>query len=291
MKKIILCFAFLCFAVANVCAKDVNGQVRTYKVGEFEFVALKDIETNMGKEILLQPNSAVVAKVMANNQNPSSINAFLVKGKNQKILIDTGIGAGGGVIGNLQTAGFEPKDITVVILTHMHGDHIGGLVSVDGTKTFPNAVIFVNAKELNYWTNSDAKDPANSEMARKVESVYGDKLKTFGWGDNITPEIKALAGPGHTPGHTMYEIVSDDQKMLVIGDLVHVLKVQMADPNMAVTFDSNPREAIETRKKVFKDISKNRTRVAGMHIPFPGVGTVKETTGGAYEFSPAVSVN
>ncbi|MCL1971712.1 MAG: MBL fold metallo-hydrolase [Endomicrobia bacterium] len=291
MRKLFLCFAVLCFVAANVCAKDVTGQVRTYHVGDFEFIAIKDIETNMGKAILLQPNAEVVAKVMANNQNPSSINAFLVKGNNHKILIDTGIGSGGNAMNNLRTAGVEPEDITIVLLTHMHGDHIGGLITPEGEKVFPNAVIRMHAKELEYWVGDNAKDPGTSALARNVRSVYGDKIQTFNWGDEIIPEIKALRASGHTPGHTIFEINSDNQKMLVIGDLIHVLKVQIADPNMAVTFDLNPREAIETRKKVFKDVSKNKTRVAGMHIPFPGVGTITSAAGGAYEFSPSVSVN
>ncbi|MCL2144841.1 MAG: MBL fold metallo-hydrolase, partial [Endomicrobia bacterium] len=282
MKKVFLCFAALCFAAVNMYARDVDGQVRTYKVGDFEFVALKDIDTNMGKEILLQPTADVIAKVMANNQNPSSINAFLLKGKNHKILIDTGTGA---VINNLKIAGVEPEDVTIVLITHMHGDHIGGLITPSGEKTFPNADIYVNAKELNYWVNSETQDRGSSAMAKNVQAAYGDKIKTCNWGDNIIPEIKALDASGHTPGHTMFEITSDDQKMLVIGDLMHVLKIQIADPNMAVTFDVNPRAAIDVRKKIFKDVSKNRTRIAGIHIPFPGVGTLKETTGGAYEFS------
>ena len=291
MRKLFLCFAALCFAAANVCAKDVAGQVRTYKVGDFDFVAIKDMETSMGKEILLQPNAEVVAKVMANNRNPSSINAFLVKGKNHKILIDTGIGDNGNVMKNLQAAGVEPEDITIVLITHMHGDHIGGLITQKGEKVFPNAVIRIHVKELEYWVGDNSKDPGSSAFAKNVQSVYGDKIQTFNWGDNITPEIKALRAFGHTPGHTIFEINSDNQKMLVIGDLIHVLKVQIADPNMAVTFDLNPKEAAESRKKVFKDVSKNKTRVAGMHIPFPGVGTLTGTTGGAYEFSPSVSVN
>ncbi|MDR1195747.1 MAG: MBL fold metallo-hydrolase [Endomicrobium sp.] len=243
----------------------------------------------MGKEILLLPNAEVVGKVMANNRNPSSINTFIVKSGQQNILIDTGVGDGGAALSNLKIAGFDPKDINIVIITHMHGDHIGGLIA-GGRKVFENAVIYINDKELNYWLNSSAPDASTAGMAKSVQAVYGDKIKTFKWGDAITPEIKALAAPGHTPGHTVFEIESDGEKMLVIADLVHVLKVQLADPNMSVTFDTNPREAADSRKSIFKDVSKNKTRVAGMHIHFPGVGVIQETTGGAYEFSPSVSV-
>lgn len=289
MKRIFLSFALLLCLCAGLYARDVEGQVRSYKVGSLDFIALKDIETNMGREILLRPEAEVVGRVMANNQNPSSINAFLVKSKDRIILIDAGIGEGGMAVNNLETAGVNPKDVDIVIITHMHGDHIGGLVS-SGGKVFGKAFVYINDKELAYWTGSISRDPGTSALAGRVKAVYGDKIKTFKWDDNITPEIKAIAAPGHTPGHTVLNIESDGEKIIVIGDLVHVLKVQTADPNMAVIFDVNSREAVDSRKKIFKDVSKNKTRVAGMHIPFPGVGTIVEETGGEYIFSPSVSI-
>ncbi|MDR2426889.1 MAG: MBL fold metallo-hydrolase [Endomicrobium sp.] len=290
MKRIFLYLVFGACFVSSLYAEDVSGQVRTYQIGKFDFIAIKDVETNMGKEILLYPDAAIIGRVMANNQNPSSINAFVLRNDKENILIDTGVGEGGGFLNNLKIAGVEAKNVNIVIITHMHSDHIGGLVSSTGKKVFENAVIYINEKELNYWINSSAPDGSTSGMAKTVQSVYKDKIKTFNWGENITPEIKALAAPGHTPGHTVFEIESDDEKMLVIADLVHILKVQMADPNMTVTFDINPREAADSRKKIFKDVSKNKKRIAGMHMPFPGVGTIIERTGGEYEFLPSVSV-
>lgn len=290
MKKIFLSLVLMSSFALSLYAKDVVGQVRTYKVGKFDFIAIKDIETNMGKEILLQPTAPIVARLMANNQNPSSINTFLLKSKDQSILIDTGVGVGGGFLNNLKSAEFDPKDIDIVIITHMHSDHIGGLLTPDGKKAFDKAAVYINEKELEYWTNSNTQDPGTSALAKNVRNVYGDNLKTFKWGENIIPEVKSVAAPGHTPGHTVFEIESDGDKLIIIADLVHVLKIQMADPNMAVTFDINPREAVDTRKKIFKEISKNKTRVAGMHIHFPGVGTIIETTGGEFEFSPSVSL-
>lgn len=289
IKKITLCFVLLLFFCAGLFAKDIDGQVRSYKVGVCDFIAIKDIETNMGREILLRPTAEVVSRVMANNQNPSSINVFLVKSPNGIILIDTGTGEGGMAVNNLENAGVKSGDVDIVILTHMHGDHIGGLVSA-GKKVFGKALIYVNDKELEYWTNSVSADPGTAARAGQVRAAYGGNIKTFKWGEYITPEIKASAAPGHTPGHTVFEIESGGEKMTVIADLVHVLKVQTADPNMAVIFDVNPREAVDSRKKIFKSVSKNRTRVAGMHIPFPGVGTIAEETGGEYVFSPSFSI-
>jgi Zn-dependent hydrolases, including glyoxylases len=290
MKKFLLSFLFLsCFTVCSYSG-DVKGEVRTYKVGKISFIAIRDMDTNMGKEILLKPEAEVVKRVMPDNQNPSSINTFLLKVSGRNILIDTGIGQGGSMLTNISIAGVEPESVNAVIITHMHGDHIGGLISSEGNKVFENAVVYVNTRELDYWINSTTQNPGNSALAKAVQSAYGDKLRTFEWGTEIIPEIKAVKAPGHTPGHTAFEINSDGETMLVIGDLTHSMKVQMADPNMAVTFDTDPRQAVETRKKIFKEVSSKKTRIAGMHIPFPGVGTLSETSKG-YLFSPSVSIN
>ncbi|MDR2192469.1 MAG: MBL fold metallo-hydrolase [Endomicrobium sp.] len=280
MKKI-FCLLIL-FVFSSLSFADVSG-FRKYKLGTLEFIAIKDMDTNLGKSILLNPEAPVVREVMFDGQNPSSINAFAVKTKDKNILIDTGNGEGGAMFANLLSAGFSPDDFSIVIITHMHGDHIGGLVSADGERNFKRAQIYIAATELNYWLNA----VGDRNSARLIKSVYGGDLKTFDYDANITPEIKALSAVGHTPGHTMFEISSGQDKILVVGDLTHNIKVQTADPSMSVTFDSDPKQAANTRIKVFRDAAKNKTKIAGMHIPFPGVGYLSEAAGGKYNFDPS----
>ena len=288
MKKLFFSLVLAMFCFVSFGFADVEGASRTYKIGDLTFIAVKDLDTNMGKQILARPNDPVVKKVMPDNQNPSTINTFVLKTKNKIILFDTGVGAGGELVKNLQGVAIAPKDIDIVVLTHMHGDHIGGLIGANNEKVFTKAEIYVAKPELEYWINNISLDVGTSNLARTINNVYGDKVKMFEWGDAITPEVKSVKAFGHTPGHTMYEISSGTHKLWVVGDIIHSLKVQMADISMSVTFDVNQKQAAETRKAIIKEAEEKKIRIAGMHIPFPGVGTLTETSSGIYFFNPSV---
>lgn len=288
MRKIFMPFLALCFFSGISFAQNITGETRNYKVGEVDFVAIKDIDTNMGKQILLNPSADVVRKMMPDNQNPSTINVFLAKTKNKTVLFDTGTGTGGSALKNLKESGVNPENIDIIIITHMHSDHIGGLLDASGAKAFVNADVYISQPELEYWLNNIAADVATSSLARSVRAIYGDKIKTFEWGDNIVPEIKSIKAPGHTPGHTIFEISSKQEKLLVVADIIHSLKVQMTDPSMSVVFDVNPKQAAETRKQILREVEKSKTRIAGMHIPFPGIGNITEPKSGIYLFVPSV---
>ena len=281
MKKIIYFLLFLFIFASSSFAYDAG--VRKYKLGTIEFIAIKDKDTNIGKSILLNPDAPVVKSVMFDGQNPSSINTFLVKTKDKNVLIDAGTGAGGELLENLSSVGISPDDIDIVIITHMHGDHVGGLLSAKGQRIFKLAQVYIAETELNYWLT--AIHERNS--SKLIQAVYGEDLKTFKFNTNITPEIKALSAVGHTPGHTVYEISSGDGKILVIGDMVHNIKVQTADLSMAVTFDVDPKQAVKTRAQIFREAAKSKTKIAGMHIPFPGIGYISENAAGKYNFDPS----
>lgn len=287
MRKLLL-FLTISF-VASICFAD-NSSIRYkyYRLGDCYFIAIKDQDTNMGKSILLNPDAAILKRIMPDNQNPSTINTFLLKTKDKTVLFDTGTGLGGKAIENLKAAGIDPDKIDIVIITHMHGDHVGGLVTSEGLQAFINSEIYINDIELQYWIDNISLDTGTSNLARQIKALYGDKIKTFKWGESIIPEIQALSAPGHTPGHTIFEITAGKDKMLVIGDIIHNTKVQTAVPTIAVTFDVNPNQATETRRAVFKDVQKRKIRVAGMHIHFPGIGYIEESGGGSYFFNPSM---
>ncbi|MDR3113425.1 MAG: MBL fold metallo-hydrolase [Endomicrobium sp.] len=280
MKKIFCCLT-LTFVFACVSFADGSG-VRKYALGTIEFIAVKDMDTNLGKSILLKPDAPVVKSVMFDGQNPSSINVFVVKTKDKNILIDTGNGAGGDMFANLSSIGISPDDFGIIVITHMHGDHVNGLVSAGGVRNFKNAKVYIAKLEFNYWLNTvNVKN-----LAKQIKAVYGDDLKMFEYGENITPEIKALSAIGHTPGHTIFEVSSGSEKILVVGDIVHNIKVQTADPSMSVAFDSDPQKAAQTRRKIFRDAAKDKIKIAGMHIPFPGIGYLTENAGDKYTYDP-----
>ena len=293
MKKVLFAsvLALFCFCVSGFAQDSDEASpegFKTYKIGSMDFIALKDLDTNMGNSIFLKPDSGIIKKLMPDNQNPASINAFLVKTSSKTVLIDTGVGENGSLIKNLIAAGVSPDQVDIVLITHMHGDHIGGLINSGNQKVFPSADIYIAKPDVDYWTSTISSNIRNSDLSRAVKAVYGNKLKTFTWGENIIPEIKSIKAQGHTPGHTAFEISSDGEKIIVIGDLIHNLKVQMADPAIAVTFDVDPLQAVDTRKRILKDAARTKTRVAGMHIPFPGVGTIAEKDDGGYFFNPTL---
>jgi len=283
MKKLfsMLLVPFLGFVYAN--------DMQSFKVGDIEFIAIKDTDTNLGKSILLEPNDDVVQKVMNDDKNPSSINTFLIKAGDELILIDTGVGEKGNLLNNLKKLAIDPEQIDIVLITHMHGDHIGGLVNENG-KTFSNAKVLIQEDELKYWLGNETK---NSDLAKKVNEVYGENLQTFLWDKNIvsnsdeTLYIKPLKASGHTPGHTFFEITSKNETIVVVADIVHVLNVQVVKPSMSVVFDVDPKEAAKTREEYFKKFADEKTKIAGMHIPYPGVGYILKDGENSYKFESA----
>jgi glyoxylase-like metal-dependent hydrolase (beta-lactamase superfamily II) len=166
----------------------------------------------------------------------------------------------------------------------MHGDHIGGMLQ-NKQVAFPNARVYINQREYDYWSKS------NNQLALNVLNAYKDNIKCFDLGkakthQNILPGIRAIAAYGHTPGHTMYLLGEDEEQLLVWGDLTHAMAIQMPYPKVAVTYDSDPKQAIESRITTLELVSENHVPVAGMHIAYPAIGTIADNGKGGYEFVP-----
>jgi glyoxylase-like metal-dependent hydrolase (beta-lactamase superfamily II) len=169
-------------------------------------------------------------------------------------------------------------------MTHLHGDHIGGLLR-DGKPAFPNADLYLSQAEYDYWINNE------QNQARNVLIAYKDKVKLFVPEElgskkaNLFPGFQGITAYGHTPGHTAYLIESNESKLLIWGDIAHVMAIQIPIPEVAVTYDSDAKQAIEYRKKILDYVSKNKIPVGGMHIIFPAIGNIKSAQEG-YEFTP-----
>lgn len=227
-----------------------------------------------------------------------SINAFLVNTGDRLILIDSGAGSlygacCGHLLENLRASGYKPEQIDEIYLTHLHADHVGG-IAPQGKPAFPKATIRVNQKDLDYWL--DAKN--ESEAPKFLKPMFeGDRaslkpyresgrLKAFAEGQELSPGLRAIPTPGHTPGHTSYEVSSEGQTLLVWGDLVHVAPLQFPDPAITVTYDSNPFSAEAERTAVFARAARTSTWIAAAHIAFPGIGHVRPVDG-RFEWLPA----
>lgn len=227
------------------------------------------------------------------------INAFLINTGDRLVLIDSGAGnlygkEGGGLITALRAAGYDPRDIDDIYLTHLHEDHVGGLM-LDGKPSFPNATVYLARREAEFWLNS-ANKPQVGELlwpffdaAQKVVAPYiaDGRFKTFDGTPELLPGLSVVACPGHTPGHSCYFLQDGKQAMLFWGDLVHVQPVQLPDPDVAMKYDWKAPLAVATRSHMFAEAARNGWWVAGAHISFPGIGHVSESRAGHFAWIPA----
>lgn len=271
-----------------------EAQVKTtteYRVGDFRVISILDVPISMDSKLLIG-NKADIKKYVPSGKCEASLNVFLLKSGKELILFDTGLGSfgNGQTVSVLKVAGITADKITKVIFTHLHMDHIGGVMG-NGKKVFPNAEIYVPEVELAYWSNrknmnegASKSGAANFDAVKNFKQIYGDKIKTFASGEEIMPGLTSLAAYGHTAGHTAYEVSSKDKTMLIWGDIMHCLAAQIANPSISISFDSNPSAAAKTRARVLSEAVDNNY-VAGAHLPYPGVINIKKTEDGKYEYT------
>ena len=231
----------------------------------------------------------VFTKYVPSGLAPSSILAFLLRAPEEAILIDAGLGDGA-VEKILAEIGVAPEEISQVLLTHLHGDHVGGLM-VDGRKTFPRAQIRLARAEHDFWLDeaNPVKYPdrqANFDLARQILQAYGEAVKPFEFGEAIGLGLTAIAALGHTPGHTVYLL--EAEKILFWGDLIHAAALQFPRPDVSPRYDFDPVAAAATRMEFLKLSVREGLTVAGPHLPFPGLGLVMAVAGeaSAFAFTP-----
>ena len=168
------------------------------------------------------------------------------------------------------------------------------LNDADGKPLFPKAKILVAQEDGDYWLSQTVADGAPKEvqpffkMARDSAAPYlsSGQWSTFTQGSVLVPGIKAVKANGHTPGHTAFAVESEGQKLLIWGDLVHAHAVQFARPGVSIEFDIDQKQAIATRRSIMKDMASSKSLVAGMHLPFPGLGHVRADGKGRYSWVP-----
>jgi glyoxylase-like metal-dependent hydrolase (beta-lactamase superfamily II) len=301
----IACGLFLA-AAAQAAAPMMKGQAPGYyrmALGDFQVTALSDGTVDLPVSKLLTNVTKLklnksLARAYAKDPLETSVNGFLVNTGTKLVLIDTGA-AGlfgptlGNLVANLKAAGYQPEQVDEIYITHMHPDHVGGLVA-DGKMVFPNAVVRADKRDADYWLS-----PANLEKAPKENKgffqgamaslnpyVAAGKFKAFEGNTDLVPGVKAVASHGHTPGHTTYVVESKGEKLVLIGDLVHVIAVQFPDPSVTIGFDSDSKAALAQRKKAFAAAAEGGYWVGAAHIAFPGIGHIR-AAGKGYDWVPA----
>jgi glyoxylase-like metal-dependent hydrolase (beta-lactamase superfamily II) len=266
----------------------VTPAAHPFQLGSLELSVLHDSEIvvpNDGKTFGIDAKPGEVTAMLRAASAPTaritlSVNVLLVKTAGHVALLDTGIGAAahGVLLASLKLAGVAPQDITDVLITHSHGDHVGGLLDAKGQLAFPRATVRMASAE---WAWLKSQGPANLVMA-----VTGH-VEPFAPGATVIPGIRSRALDGHTPGHVGYEISSGDARLLDIGDLAHSSLVSLAKPQWTMGFDTDQNVARATRVRTLAAVAASHASIYAPHFPYPGLGHIV-AAGDGFKWDPGL---
>ena len=225
---------------------------------------LVDKENEMSKALFLGSyNDSLLNVLMPTGTSRSAINAFIAVDSSNTILFDAGLGAdnGGRLLQSMKEANLDPAEVTAVCLTHLHFDHIGGLL-LSGRPTFPNATIYLSQEEYDAWGDGGPM-AKNNGIWKQVMETYKGHIKTFRDGEKLFGGmVVAELAPGHTPGHTIYTV---DGICLIAGDLLHAQDLQLEHPQFCARYDADPEQATATRTRILENVIDNGQYFAGAH--------------------------
>lgn len=267
------------------------GAFNRFMLGEFEVTVLSD-----GSRAADNPQSIfgtdqsveVVEALLTENFLPANRMQFsfaptLVAAGDDLILFDTGNGESGreGGVGrlieNMRASGHAPEDVTIVVITHMHPDHIGGMME-GGAPAFPNARYVAGQTEYDFWTSADRVGTPVEQLHQMTNAMvvpFAEKMVFVGDGDAVVPGITAVAAFGHTPGHMAYRLESEGQAIMLMADTANHFVLSLQRPNWEVRFDMDKAAGAQTRRDLFGMIADERIPFIGYHMPFPAVGYIE----------------
>ena len=288
------------FAAAPMVKTAAPGFFRMM-LGDFEVTAISDGTVDLDATKILHADGKKVQKEIdaayLTTPTETSVNAYLINTGTKLVLIDTGAGVlFGPTLGrfaaNLKAAGYQPEQIDEVYITHMHGDHLGGLVPA-GAPAFPNAIVRADQHDADFWLSQEKMDAApaamkdffKGAMASLTPYVKSNHFKPFNGATELVPGVKAQPAYGHTPGHTAYVVESGGKKLVLVGDMIHVQAVQMADPATTISFDSDAKAAKAQRLSTFAAVAKEGSLIGASHLQFPGIGHLR-AKGKGFEWVP-----
>ncbi|HEX7983990.1 MAG TPA: MBL fold metallo-hydrolase [Duganella sp.] len=287
-------------AAAPMAKFQAPGFYRT-TLGDFEVTVLNDGTLDLPvNKLLKQPaakTDAALAKVFEKSPIQTSVNGFLINTGSKLILIDAGAASLfgptlGQLVGNLKASGYKPEQVDEIYITHMHSDHVGGLASNE-QRVFPNAIVRAGKLDADYYLNQanldkaapEGKDSFQGPMVSINPYVKAGKFQPIVANSELVPGIKSYFNGGHTVGHITYVIESKGQKLVLLGDLLHVQGVQFEDPGVGIQFDTDSTVAIAERKEAFAAAAKGGYLIGAAHLSFPALGHVR-AQGKGYQYVP-----
>lgn len=292
LSALMLCLIPLALFTGSAFAAEAQPGYKSLKVGAITVTALLDRPGGMDIELFSGPATPEQRQaLMPEGKAAASITAFLIQSGDRNILVDTGFGTlvpgASQLPANLAAVGLSLEAIDTVLLTHMHTDHIGGLL-VHKKRAFPKAVVLASREETDYWTGlaEQSKSNPNAGLVKKVMEVYGkDMAPPFALGSTVLPGVTSVNAAGHTPGHSAFLVESEGESLLIVGDLIHAAALQFPFPEECARYDVDPEAATVSRKAVLNMAAEKNIPIAGMHIPFAGMGRVK-VEGKGFSFTP-----
>lgn len=308
---LMLFFSHLIFAALSTVgafAQSVaEDRLPRWDFGFVRVITLQDSAGEFPAALFPKASREQIEKYMPGGKAPSSVSTYLLRipektedgntGRFRNILFDTGNGNDRSeLFSRLQRDKIPTEEIDEIYLTHMHGDHIGGLLQ-DGKRVFSKAKVYSVKEEYDYWCPDQGE--ARNATLPAIKKAYGkDFTGRLRFGETITVEtdsqseqdipcrITVLDAVGHTPGHACFLLESADRKLMIIGDLLHAAALQFPVPELCPKYDQDPEKAVASRKRILDQAAREQIPVAGMHLPAPGFGYVRINPEGGYVFQP-----
>jgi glyoxylase-like metal-dependent hydrolase (beta-lactamase superfamily II) len=268
-------------------------------LGDIEVICISDGILDSDLNAVVGVSKEVCSKLFAESffsaEPRCSTNVFIIRSQGRTALIDTGAGphiytTSGKFFLNASVAGISASDIDTIIFTHIHPDHISGLLDSAGNKVFPHTQLKMARSEHSFWLSDDPPARKIAHVKHEADHVvcfltpYRHKMELFDGGE-VFPGVFALPLPGHTPGHTGYFVKSRGHELLIWGDVIHWPIVQFRRPDASMSYDVDPVQAAATRIQILQESAACGRLIAGMHLFFPGLTRVRRD-GSAFAMVP-----